>query len=590
MPYDYYSLPYCKPDVLKPNAENLGETVSGDRSENSIYKLEMKLNVDCEIACAVDLKRGDAKAFVHAIEEDYRVHWTVDSLPVGMETVEPSTREETFERGFPVGFKQGMKGSTKHYLNNHVRIIISYNDDDLEEGETEADRTGKIVGFRVEPASIKHVANPVTKRLSTCENSNGLNRANMDGVSHMSVDRPDTVIFTYDVVWELTEVPWTNRWDAYLTAENTNEKIHWFSITNSLMVVLFLTVMIAMILVRALRKDIAQYNDPASIEEAKEETGWKLVHGDVFRAPQTSPMLLSVFIGTGIQLCCMVLSTLVFSVLGLLSPSSRGSIVTGLILLFVFMGAFAGYFSSTTYKMFRGLEWKQNTLTTALLFPGVTFLILGVINLVLWMEGSSGAIPFSTFFTLLFLWFCVSVPLVFLGSFYGYKREIDPFPVRTNQIPRQIPAAPWFLNSTITCLIGGILPFAAVSVELYFIMSALWLHHIYYIFGFLFVVMCVLVATCAEISILLCYIHLCNEDYHWWWRSFFASGSCAAYMMLYAVWYNITELNLDGFVPVMIYFGYMSLLSICFFLITGSIGFFAAYYFNITIYSYLKVD
>ena len=59
----------------------------------------------------------------------------------------------------------------------------------------------------------------------------------MDGVSHMSVDRPDTVLFTYDVVWELTEVPWTNRWDAYLTAESTNEKIHWFSITNSLMVV-----------------------------------------------------------------------------------------------------------------------------------------------------------------------------------------------------------------------------------------------------------------------------------------------------------------------------------------------------------------
>ena len=35
-------------------------------------------------------------------------------------------------------------------------------------------------------------------------------------------------------------------------------------------------------------------------------------------------------------------------------------------------------------------------------------------------------------------------------------------------------------------------------------------------------------------------------------------------MMLYAVWYNITELNLDGFVPVMIYFGYMSLLSLSF--------------------------
>ena len=80
------------------------------------------------------------------------------------------------------------------------------------------------------------------------------------------------------------------------------------------------------------------------------------------------------------------------------------------------------------------------------------------------------------------------------------------------------------MHPVITCLIGDILPFGAVSVELFFIMSALWLHQIYYIFGFLFLVMIVLVATCAEISILLCYFQLCNEDYRWWWRSFMSSG------------------------------------------------------------------
>ena len=48
--------------------------------------------------------------------------------------------------------------------------------------------------------------------------------------------------------------------------------------------------------------------------------------------------------------------------------------------------------------------------------------------------------------------------------------------------------------------------------------------------------------------------------------------------------------SLDGFVPMMIYFGYMTVLSMCFFLITGTIGFFSSYYFNVTIYSYLKVD
>ena len=79
--------------------------------------------------------------------------------------------------------------------------------------------------------------------------------------------------------------------------------------------------MIAMILVRALRKDIAQYNDPSAIEEAKEETGWKLVHGDVFRAPQTSPMLLSVFVGTGVQLLNMVRVLRLFGFALFLCPS-----------------------------------------------------------------------------------------------------------------------------------------------------------------------------------------------------------------------------------------------------------------------------
>ena len=37
-----------------------------------------------------------------------------------------------------------------------------------------------------------------------------------------------------------------------------------------------------------------------------EETGWKLVHGDVFRPPQY-PMLLVACIGSGLQLLCMVL-------------------------------------------------------------------------------------------------------------------------------------------------------------------------------------------------------------------------------------------------------------------------------------------
>jgi transmembrane 9 superfamily member 2/4 len=302
------------------------------------------------------------------------------------------------------------------------------------------------------------------------------------------------------------------------------------------------------------------------------------------------PMLLSVFVGTGVQLICMSVATLTFTMLGLLSPENRGSLTTAFILLFVFMGSFAGYHSSSIYKMFRGTEWQRTTVLTAFFFPGVVFVVYFTLNFALLMEGSSGATPLSTFFTLLFLWFCVSVPLVFIGSYFGYRAEVPTHPVRTNQIPRLIPTQQWYLHPFITIALGGILPFGAVSVELFFILSALWLHQIYYIFGFLFLVMIVLIVTCAEISILLCYFHLCAEDYHWWWRSFLTAGSCAGYTLLYSFWYYLTKLDMTEFLPTLIYFGYMSIASLTFFLITGTIGFYSCFWFNTQIYGSIKVD
>ncbi len=74
------------------------------------------------------------------------------------------------------------------------------------------------------------------------------------------------------------------------------------------MIVLFLTGMVAMIMMRTLHADFRRYNSMDPNEEA-EETGWKLVHGDVFRPPNR-PMLLSVLIGSGVQVLGMTVVTM----------------------------------------------------------------------------------------------------------------------------------------------------------------------------------------------------------------------------------------------------------------------------------------
>ena len=80
------------------------------------------------------------------------------------------------------------------------------------------------------------------------------------------------------------------------------------------------------------------------------------------------------------------------------------------------------------------------------------------------------------------------------------------------------------MHPGILMVVGGSLPFGAVFIELFFILSAVWLHKIYYLFGFLFLVLIILAVTCAEISVVLCYFKLINEDYHWWWQSITTSG------------------------------------------------------------------
>lgn len=86
-------------------------------------------------------------------------------------------------------------------------------------------------------------------------------------------------------------------------------RIHWFSLVNSLVIVIFLCVMVATILLRTVSRDISRYNAIDLSEDVQEDWGWKLVHGEVFRPPP-HPMLLSVMVGTGSQLCAMVSVTL----------------------------------------------------------------------------------------------------------------------------------------------------------------------------------------------------------------------------------------------------------------------------------------
>jgi transmembrane 9 superfamily member 2/4 len=135
----------------------------------------------------------------------------------------------------------------------------------------------------------------------------------------------------------------------------------------------------------------------------------------------------------------MTLFTMVCALLGLLSPQNKGGLLSALLLIFVFMGSVAGYWSARVYKLFHGKEWKRNTMFTAVFYPTIMGTIFVGVNMFITQQGSSSSTPITTLLSVLLLWFGVSTPLVFVGSYFGFKAEVIEAPVRTNQIARHIP-------------------------------------------------------------------------------------------------------------------------------------------------------
>ncbi|KAL0372070.1 UNVERIFIED_CONTAM: Transmembrane 9 superfamily member 8 [Sesamum calycinum] len=584
LPYSYYSLPFCRPNTIIDSTENLGEVLRGDRIENSPYVFRMREPQMCNVVCRLTFDAKTAKDFKEKIEDEYRVNMILDNLPLVV-PIPRSVQEgpPIYQLGFHIGLEGQYAGSKdkKYFLHNHLSFTVKFHKDQ----QTDSSR---IVGFEVTPYSVKHEYEgewSENTRLTTCDPH--AKRLITSSNSPQEVEDKQEVIFTYDVEFQESHVKWASRWDTYLLM--ADDQIHWFSIVNSLMIVLFLSGMVAMIMLRTLYRDISKYNELETQEEAQEETGWKLVHADVFRPPTNSDMLC-VYAGTGVQFLCMMLVTMIFAVLGFLSPSNRGGLMTAMLLLWVFMGIFAGYAAARLYKMFKGTEWKKIALRTSFVFPATIFSIFFVLNALIWGQKSSGAVPFGTMFALVFLWFGISVPLVFVGSYVGFKKPAIEDPVKTNKIPRQIPQQAWYMNPIFSILVGGILPFGAVFIELFFILTSIWLNQFYYIFGFLFIVFIILIITCAEIAVVLCYFQLCSEDYLWWWRSYLTSGSSALYLFLYATFYFFTKLDITKPVSGALYFGYMLIASYAFFVLTGTIGFYACFWFTRLIYSSVKID
>jgi transmembrane 9 superfamily protein 2/4 len=93
----------------------------------------------------------------------------------------------------------------------------------------------------------------------------------------------------------------------------------------------------------------------------------------------------------------------------------------------------------------------------------------------------------------------------------------------------------------------------------------------------------------AEISILFCHFQLCSKNYRWWWRSFWTAGSTALYIFAFGFLYFL-QIQGYSFATLVMYFGYMGLVSLGLFMMWGYIGVISSLWFNKKVYSSIKME
>jgi len=286
IPYQYYDLPMnCDPpkfaqadkSVLRNIMErqNLGSRLAGHKVEPAPYTVRVLENQPCKIACINTLTAKNIRRIRKLVARQYRIQLNLDQLPVLMRSKEYNYAA----RGYPIGFKAPSAAAAlqkksrrarrkeletgEMFMYNHFHFVIHYQE--VPDEDDPSQDVVRITGFDVHPVSYEHDLEAVAEKGAQCEHGHLDNDPSRYFLLPEEAPEATRVAMSYEVEFVKSATDWTDRWDVYLIGA-PDDDIHYFSIVNSLMIVLFLTAAVSTIMVRTLRKDIALYNEMQTLE------------------------------------------------------------------------------------------------------------------------------------------------------------------------------------------------------------------------------------------------------------------------------------------------------------------------------------
>ncbi|KAL0534298.1 hypothetical protein IC582_028587 [Cucumis melo] len=538
--YQYYELPFCRPDPVVQKKATLGEVLNGDRLNGALHVIKFREEKPWETLCEKKLKGAEVSLFRDAVRNDFYFQLYWDDLPVWGFVGKIDEQSWSLDKQGP-----------KYFLFTHIQFDVSFNGNQIVEVSAFSD-PNHVVDITDDDVELN-------------------------------------VKFTYSIFWNETSVPYGDRMNKYSRASllPISQRIHWFSFFNSIAIIVLLMGLLSLLFMRRLKNDLRKCS--GGDEEDEKEVVWKYLHGDVFRCPQNLP-LFSAVLGVGTQLLTMFCCLFLLAFLGILYPYNRGSLFTSIILIYSLTSAVSGYVSASFHCQFAEIGWERSVILSGILYLGPSFVIISILNIIAISNGTTAALPIGTIIVILLIYVFISLPLLVFGGIIGHRfRSEFQAPCATKRNPREIPPLAWFRKLPCQMFISGLLSFSAVVLELHHLYASMWGFKIFTLPSILFITFIILIILTAILSVGLTYIQLSVEDHQWWWRSVFSGGSAAIFMFGYCIYFYARS-NMNGFLQLCFFVGYNACICYAFFLMLGVISFRVSLIFVRRIYDAVKSE
>lgn len=206
---------------------------------------------------------------------------------------------------------------------------------------------------------------------------------------------------------------------------------------------------------------------------------------------------------------------IIFAIVGELY-TERGSMLSTAIFVYSITSPVNGYTGGSLYARMGGRVWIKQMLLSAFMIPALVCGTAFFINFIAIYYHASRAIPFGSMVAVTCICIFVILPLTVIGTILGRNLAGTPdAPCRVNAVPRPIPEKKWFMEPIVIIMLGGILPFGSIFIEMYFIFTSFWAYKIYYVYGFMLLVFIILMIVTVCVTIVCTYFLLNAEDYRW---------------------------------------------------------------------------